>query len=81
MKDNKTVYSILENINNKINTITVRTFSKVFDGLMNVAEDVLSLSVLPIITYYFLIDFEKMGNKFLLLFPRKIRKVAEKNYE
>lgn len=78
MKDNKTVYSILENINNKINTITVRTFSKVFDGLMNVAEDVLSLSVLPIITYYFLIDFEKMGNKFLLLFPEKIRKVAEK---
>lgn len=78
MKNNKTVYAIIENINNRVNIFTVRAFSKIFDGFMNAAEDVLSLSVIPIITYYFLVDFEKMENKFILMFPEKIRKIAQK---
>lgn len=78
IKNNNTFHKILDNINYKTSNIIMEVFNKVFDGIVSLAEDVVSFSVLPIIVYYFIVDFEKMGNKFITLFPFGVRTILKK---
>jgi len=78
IKNNKTMYVILDTVYGKVDNAVIHLFSKVFDAALNLGEDALSLAVLPIISYYFLADSDKLHNKFLVLFPTKIRVMVKK---
>jgi len=78
IKNNKTMYVILDTVYGKVDNAVIHLFSRVFDAALNLGEDALSLAVLPIISYYFLADSDKLHNKFLVLFPTKIRVMVKK---
>ena len=78
IKNNKTMYVILDTVYGKVDNAVIHLFNRDFDAALNLGEDALSLAVLPIISYYFLADSDKLHNKFLVLFPVKIRLMVRK---
>lgn len=74
--------SFFENIYRRINDETnlfLRTFSdNLVDNLMSCLESMISLAIIPIITYYFLVDGELIFNKSLLILPTEKRVLTKK---
>jgi predicted PurR-regulated permease PerM len=69
---------IYKQISEKIN-ISIRQFSvKFLDYLINFFESLVSLAIVPIVTYYFLVDGENLYNKILLILPTEKRIVAKR---
>lgn len=65
-------------INEKLN-IFFREFSEnILDNLITYFENIISLAILPIVTYYFLVDGEIIYNKLLLILPTKNRIITKK---
>lgn len=65
-------------ISEKLN-IFFREFSEnILDNLITYFENIISLAVLPIVTYYFLVDGEVIYNKLLLILPTKNRVITKK---
>ena len=59
--------------------IFFRTFSNnLFDNILSCLESVISLAIIPIVTYYFLVDGELIFNKVLLILPTEKRVIAKK---
>lgn len=68
------VYSLNDNITKKIQIAVTSSLEKV----MNIGEEFLSLSVIPIIVYYFLADGERINNRMVILFPIKTRNIVKR---
>ncbi|WP_127836401.1 AI-2E family transporter [Clostridium prolinivorans] len=81
LSNNKTIYAILDTIYSNINKIVIDIFNKMFNGTLKIGENILSLAVVPIVVYYFLVDSEIISNKFFILFPPKWRNIVKKTFE
>ncbi|WP_066894001.1 AI-2E family transporter [Clostridium nigeriense] len=58
--------------------IFLRTFSNnLFDNILSCLESLISLAIIPIVTYYFLVDGELIFNKLLLILPTEKRIIAK----
>lgn len=68
------VYSLNDNITRKVQIAVTASLEKV----MNIGEEFLSLSVIPIIVYYFLADGERINNRMVILFPIKTRNIVKR---
>ena len=56
-----------------------RNFSNsLFDNLVSSLESIISLAIVPIVTYYFLVDGELIFNKLLLILPTEKRVIVKK---
>ena len=70
--------SIYRRINDETN-LFLRNFSNSFvDNLISSLESIISLAIVPIVTYYFLVDGELIFNKLLLILPTEKRVIAKK---
>lgn len=62
----------------KITSKVQFVFSDMLNNIMNSGGKLLSIAVIPIIVYYFLVDGEKIENNILMLFPVNTRIIAKK---
>jgi len=70
--------SIYGRISDETN-ILLRTFSNnMLDNLMTLLERIISMAIIPIVTYYFLVDGELIFNKLMLILPTDKRVIAKK---
>lgn len=70
------IFSVMnEQITYKVNSVIMEYSSKVLDALISFSEDILSLAVVPVVSYYFLADGELIGNRIMLLFSSDKRKI------
>ncbi|MBD7914160.1 AI-2E family transporter, partial [Clostridium sp. Sa3CUN1] len=81
-KINLSNISFLEDMYNRLRdevNIFFRTFSNsLFDNILSCLESIISLAIIPIVTYYFLVDGELIFNKVLLILPTEKRVIAKK---
>lgn len=61
----------------KLNIWLINVSYKFFDGLLALWENMISLAVVPVVSYYFLADGEVLGSKFLLILPTEKRSVVK----
>ncbi len=73
INNNKILYLTINSLNEKINRELVNFSTEFFDDILSIGENIISLAIVPVISYYFLIDEEIIGNKVLTLFPVKKR--------
>ncbi|MFL0196473.1 AI-2E family transporter [Clostridium sp. WILCCON 0269] len=73
IQGNKTIYMVTDNFNKKIDREVTLMFTKIVDFLMNIGQNILSIIVIPIITYYFLSEGKCINEKILSAFPVKSR--------
>jgi len=78
ISENKAIYTALNNINDKINGTVVNLMESIFQFTMNIGGFLISIAVIPIISYYFLVDGQIIGNKFFNVFPVKCRKLIKR---
>lgn len=78
MSNNKTIYAIMNNVSVKINNQLIGLFSKIFDSALDIGQNIVSIAVIPIISYYFLSDGDNIANKLLNFFPIKSRNMVKK---
>ncbi|SHE89642.1 AI-2E family transporter [Clostridium fallax] len=68
-------------VSNKLNNIIINLSQSLLNGLIGFIENILSLAVIPVVTYYFLADSALISNKFYLLFPINKRAFLKKMFE
>lgn len=78
VKNNKIFYIISDNVNGKINKYTRSMAENIMNSIFKLGENVLSLFVVPIISYYFLTDGYRIENFILIAFPIRIRNMVKK---
>ncbi len=78
VSNNKTIYAILDIVYSNVNKVAINIFNKVFNSVMNIGQNLLSIAVVPILVYYFLSDGDTIGNRMLVLFPTKSRRIVKK---
>lgn len=78
LKNSKTLYTILDDINYKVDKIIRDIIGRLMNSALNIGENILSLFVVPIIAYYFLTDGDRIGNSLLIIFPVKQRNMVKK---
>ncbi|SHJ57728.1 Predicted PurR-regulated permease PerM [Clostridium cavendishii DSM 21758] len=75
---NYKIFSVLyEQLSERVNMLIANYSSKFIDAIIDFSEDILSLAVVPIVSYYFLADSDIINKKFLLLFSSTKRKVIK----
>lgn len=67
-------FEISEEVNIFFNNLT----SNFLDNILNIFESLVSLAIIPIVTYYFLADGELIYNKLLLILPTEKRIITKK---
>jgi predicted PurR-regulated permease PerM len=65
-------------INERVNVALSNFSEKAFDGLVDFSENLLSLAVVPVVSYYFLAEGNIIENKLLLLVPMKKRSIIKR---
>jgi predicted PurR-regulated permease PerM len=78
LKNNKTMFVILDTLYLNINKMLSQMLNKIFKGVLNIGGNLLTLSIVPIIVYYFLADSDIIFNRLLVFFPVKIRAIVKK---
>lgn len=78
ISSNKTIYIIMDNIYGKVNNYLIEMFTKMFDTLLNIGQNIVTIAVIPIISYYFLSDSDYIGNRLLNFLPVKSRNMIRK---
>jgi predicted PurR-regulated permease PerM len=78
IRSNKTMYIVTDNAYCKINNYFIGVSTKIFDGALKIGQNIMSIAVIPIISYYFLADGEYLTNKILNLFPVRSRTMIRK---
>jgi predicted PurR-regulated permease PerM len=78
LRNNKIFYAILDDINNKVSVSLKIAMGKLINSILNIGEHLISLFVVPIISYYFLTDSNIIGNMMLNIFPVKLRNIVRK---
>ncbi|WP_302579684.1 AI-2E family transporter [Clostridium saudiense] len=64
-------------IGEKINMILSNTSTHLVDNLIDMGENLVTLAIVPITTYYFLADSKLIYNKLLLVFPTDKRVIVK----
>mgnify|MGYP001186417371 CR=1 FL=1 len=67
---------IIDNINN-IQNVIITSISKFIEGIVSTFSKIISLILIPILTFYFIKDDEYFKNRFYLTIPKKYRKKIE----
>jgi predicted PurR-regulated permease PerM len=78
LSSNKTVYVILDSIYTKSNNMVIDIFNKIFNFILSLGENMLSLAVVPLVVYYFLADSDIIFNRVLMIFPSSSRNIIRK---
>ena len=78
ISNNKTIYIIMDNIYGKVNSYLIRIFTEIFDTVLNIGQNLITIAVIPIISYYFLSDGDYIGNRLLNFLPLKSRNMVRK---
>ncbi|CDI49123.1 AI-2E family transporter [Clostridium tetani] len=78
LKNNKMGIELLHHIYSKIDTIINKTFMNIFDKTVSLGENIMDIFIIPIIAYYFLVDWKKINSRLIVLFPMKIRTVVQR---
>lgn len=78
ISNNKTIYAIINNLSIRVNNQVVNLFTRLFDILLNLGENIVAITVIPIISYYFLSDGDNINNKILNFFPARSRNLVKK---
>lgn len=65
-------------IGEKINMLLSSASNNLVDNMINIAENIVGLAVVPITTYYFLADGNLIYNKLLLVFPTDKRVLVKR---
>lgn len=78
LSSNKTAYVILDSIYTKSNKIIIDMFNKIFNYILSLGENMLSLAVVPLVVYYFLADSDIIFNRILVIFPSTSRNMIKK---
>lgn len=68
---------IYEQTNEKINLWLIDISYKFFDTVVALWENMISLAIVPVVTYYFLADGKILGSKLLLILPTEKRSVVK----
>jgi len=76
--NNKTIYIIMDNIYEKMNNYLIEIFANTFDTVLNIGQNIVTIAVIPIISYYFLADGDYIANKLLNFLPVKSRNIVRK---
>ncbi|WP_055667966.1 AI-2E family transporter [Desnuesiella massiliensis] len=78
VSNNKIYIFIYESINEKLNRLVMDISTNFFDNIISLGENIMSLAVIPVITYYFLSEGSLISNKLLLFLPVEKRKIIKK---
>lgn len=78
ISNNKTIYTIVNDLSLKINRQVVGMGTRLFDTILNLGENIIAIAIVPIISYYFLSDGDNINNKVLNFFPAKSRNLIKK---
>lgn len=76
--NNKTIYIIMDNIYEKMNNYLIGIFANTFDTVLKIGQNIVTIAVIPIISYYFLADGDYIENKVLNFLPVRSRNVVRK---
>lgn len=76
--NNKTIYIIMDNIYEKMNNYLIDIFANTFDTVLNIGQNIMTIAVIPIISYYFLADGDYIENKVLNVLPVRSRNMVRK---
>lgn len=77
-KNIKIFEDIYSQISEKLNIYISKILYGLIDSIISFFESLVSMAIIPIITYYFLIDGSLIYNKLLLILPTNKRIVAKK---
>lgn len=72
---------IYEQISEKASTLLIIMSENIVDSLIAFSENILSLAVIPVVTYYFLADAEKINKKVFMFVPIEKRMFIKKIFE
>lgn len=76
--DNITFFeSIYGRISDETNILLRRFSNNMLDNLMTFLESLISMAIIPIVTYYFLVDGELIFNKLMLILPTEKRVIVK----
>ncbi|MBQ6820349.1 MAG: AI-2E family transporter [Clostridium sp.] len=78
IKDTYFFDNIYRNINDEANIYLRNISNNLFENIVASIEGIVSLAIIPIVTYYFLVDGELIFNKLLLVLPTEKRVIAKK---
>lgn len=78
ISSNKTMYVVIDKLHNKMNDQMIKFFTNIFESILNIGQNIVSIAVIPIICYYFLSDGHSIGNKMLNFFPIRSRTMIRK---
>jgi predicted PurR-regulated permease PerM len=78
LNNNITTNVIYNEIIEEANSVWINFSENAVDRLMSLGTNLLSLSIIPIMVYYFLCDGSKIYNKMLLLLPTQKRGLTKK---
>lgn len=78
ISNNKVIFTILDSFYEKGNKLIISFLSATFDSVFNIGKEIISITVVPIISFYFLVDSEKILNRLLIFFPYNKRVLIKK---
>lgn len=81
LSENKIMSTVINNISEKINHNVIVFMEEIIDSTLNLGSSLILIAVIPIITYYFLVDGTYIYHKAINLFPVKWRRVIKKTGE
>ncbi|CDG01527.1 Putative Permease [Clostridium chauvoei JF4335] len=70
--------SIYTQINEEVNRFLSGFSNNFIENMMGIFENLVSFAIVPIVTYYFLVDGDLIYNKILLILPTEKRVIAKK---
>lgn len=69
LKEIRIFQTLKEQFNEKLNIMVMSFSDRSLDYLIAFSENLVSLAIIPVVTYYFLADGPMIGSKIMLLFP------------
>lgn len=73
----KGIEEVIINSIDNVQNVIITSISKFVEGIISTFSKVISLILIPILTFYFIKDKEHFRNKFYLTIPKKYRKKVE----
>lgn len=77
LKNNKMGIEILHHMYSKVDAMVNKVFMNIFDKTISLGENIMDVFMIPIISYYFLVDWKEINSRVIVLFPMKIRTIVQ----
>lgn len=75
---NKILFTVINNISNKIEANSISFMEGIFSFAVNIGSNLISIAVIPIISYYFLADGSYIYKRIINILPLNWRQIAQK---